>query len=131
MSVRTAARHDVALRARVAPAPAHAALLVLAAPSGVRDGWLSVDVVDLSVGGAGFISPVFLPRGCDLTMVLSPLAEGATETITVVGRIRRVVMTDRRPAYLIGVSFEGQHEQVAAWIERLAGAAGSGGVASA
>lgn len=78
----------------------------LASQAGAMDGWLEVDVVDLSHGGMGLISLVFLPRRTLLTVrVFSPQGDGA-EILQCPVRIQRVCMTDRRPAYLLGTSFE-------------------------
>lgn len=102
--VRRNARHDVAIRGRICIAPEHAKNVSLAGASGVKDGWVDVDVVDFSTGGVGMISLVFLPRKTHVRMqVLGPDPESPA-LVELSGVVQRVCMTDRRPAYLIGTS---------------------------
>jgi len=103
VSVRRSSRHDVSLRAQLCIIGTHANLVRLAAPAGARQGWLDVDVVDVSAGGLGFITNVFLPRECRIRLQVF-LDDSAVPTAEVPLRIQRVNMTDRRPAYLLGAS---------------------------
>ncbi|MDX2116707.1 MAG: hypothetical protein SFY96_00830 [Planctomycetota bacterium] len=103
VSVRRSSRHDVSLRAQLCIAGTHANVVRLAAPAGARQGWLDVDVVDVSVGGLGFITSVFLPRDCRARLRVF-LDDSASPTAEVPLRLHRVNMTDRRPSYLIGAS---------------------------
>lgn len=122
LAIRRSTRHDVVIPARIRVAPVHSAAVKLSAASGVRDGWLDVDVVDFSSGGVGILSPVFLPRGCVLTVrLLTPADEGNPESmlLEVQVRVQRVVMTDRRPAYLMGTAFDSLTPETAAGIEGL------------
>ncbi len=103
--VRRSARHDVAMRARVAVSRDHAGLVRLSAASGARDGWLEADVVDFSAGGVGFMTSVWLPRRCILRLqIVGPEAPHRVLLDANI-RVMRVTMTDRRPAYLIGTAF--------------------------
>lgn len=120
--IRRSTRYDVVIPSRVCIAPAHAGLVKLSASSGVRDGWLDLDVVDFSSGGVGILSPVFLPRGCLLAIrLLSPGDADAADLtlLEVVVRVQRVVMTDRRPAYLMGTAFEDLTAKTVTEIEAL------------
>lgn len=104
--VRTAVRHDVCLRGAVSVVQESGQGVRLSAAAGATDGWIEVDVVDISAGGIGLISTVFFPRRTLLTLrVFSPQAEGV-EIFAANARIQRVCMTDRRPAYMLGTSFE-------------------------
>lgn len=104
---RKSARFDVSLPARVSVTEAHAGLVRFTASAGARQGWLPVDLVDFSAGGLGFLSGVFVPRRCILRIQIFGLERaGAEPLIDGVCRAQRVVMTDRRPAYLVGASFE-------------------------
>ena len=103
--VRHAVRHDVAIRAQVSIRGPHATSIRLSAATGVKDGWIDADAVDFSLGGVGVISTVFIPRPA--VVRLRMLSAGEHPTIIFEGDavVRRVVMTDRRPAYHIGTSF--------------------------
>lgn len=107
---RQAARFDIALPARIRVAPAHQGDVRFTPLTGARDGWLSVDLVDFSAGGVGFISSVFIPRRCLLEIrVYGVGSRGHAQEVPLVeglARAQRTVMTDRRPAYLVGTAFE-------------------------
>ena len=105
--VRHTQRYDASLRARISICPEHAPVIRLAPGSGVKDGWIDMDVVDFSSGGIGLVSLVWLPRRTLVQFQLhapgrereEPVVQGRT-------RVQRVTMTDRRPAYLLGTAFE-------------------------
>ncbi len=103
--VRRAVRHDVAMRAQVCVNALHASLVRVSAAAGIKDGWIDADAVDFSLGGVGVISTVFFPRHTVVRLRL--LSPGEVPTTLFEGDcvIRRVVMTDRRPAYHLGTSF--------------------------
>lgn len=106
LPLRRSARYDVALRARVEPA-ADARPAVQFSAALTRRGPLEVDIVDISSGGVGLLSGLFIPRGCPLDLRIMGLGgEVAEELVAVRARVHRVIMTDRRPAYLVGASFE-------------------------
>ncbi len=118
--LRRSARHDVALRARVSIAPDHTPFVKFSAGAADRQGGLLVDLVDLSTGGCGLLTGVFVPRhGLVEIQIFGVGGEGQPEIAQVRGRIQRVIMTDRRPAYLIGTAFEEVSEAQAeklAWL---------------
>jgi hypothetical protein len=118
---RKSARYDVSLPARVRVAEAHAGVVRFTAIAGVRQGWLPVDLVDFSSGGLGFLSSVFVPRRCILQIQIFGLEQGPAETALIDGvcRVQRVVMTDRRPAYLVGASFEQPSSELDQQITRV------------
>ncbi|MEK6703307.1 MAG: hypothetical protein AABZ53_13670 [Planctomycetota bacterium] len=101
LAVRQTQRHDVALKGQVAIAPEHAGLVRLAQSAGGKDGWIDVDVVDLSVGGLALLSPVFIPRHV-MAIVRILGSESGTVLLETPATVQRVVMTDRRPMYLVG-----------------------------
>lgn len=124
--VRNAARYDVALRARFRVGPEHAGVVRFSQAAGSKDGWIEADVVDLSAHGVGLVSNVFVPRQCRLE--LRVLGQDTGELLfTIPCSVRRVVMTDRRPAYLLGLAFETTDgtalRQLHSLIERLEDAA--------
>ncbi|MFO0831608.1 MAG: PilZ domain-containing protein [Phycisphaerales bacterium] len=98
-------RHQVAMRAQVCISGMHAALVRLSPAAGAKDGWLEADAVDFSLGGVGLITSVFLPRHAGVRVRL--LTPGEESTVLFEGEavVRRVIMTDRRPAYHLGTSF--------------------------
>lgn len=104
LAVRRTQRHDVALRGRFAIAEPHTRLVRLARTSGMRDGVVEADVVDLSAGGLGLLTHVFLPKRVALVCKLL-LPQSETVAFECEGVVTRVVMTDRRPMYMIGVTF--------------------------
>lgn len=120
LSVRSAARHDVFLPVRLAVASEHDAMVLLTPRATGGGAWIKGDLVDLSIGGFGVITQVALPRrvliqidvfGVDQTDEL-PL-------VRAIGRVQRVVMTDRRPAYLIGGAFDRVDAEAAQGISSL------------
>ncbi len=123
---RKAARYDLSLPARLRVAEAHGKSVSLTASAGVRQGWLPVDLVDFSAGGIGLLTSVFIPRRCLIEVEIFGV-EGDRDQVAISGvaRTQRVVMTDRRPAYLIGACFERpteeQREQIARLLELLGG----------
>lgn len=118
--LRRSARHDVALRAKVTIAADHAAQVRFSAGTAGRQGCLETDVVDLGAGGVGFLSPVYIPQRCLLDVRVYGLGgDQAQELIVVRARVQRVIMTDRRPAYLIGTAFENPNEETSARIDWL------------
>ena len=122
-AIRRSQRHDVALPARFCIAPAHSALVRLSSGSGARDGWLDAGLVDLSSGGVGLVTSVFVPRRCLITVRVwgdnSPEAQSEPPILEVGARVQRIVMTDRRPAYLLGTAFEGLTAEVVRSVEAL------------
>lgn len=104
--VRRAARHEVCLTIRFRIAPEHDEAVRFTSASGHRDGIIEADVVDLGFGGVGFVSSVFLPKNAHLIAEVFPLGEGQVEPLFQAQlKVMRVLMTDRRPAYLVGTSF--------------------------
>lgn len=123
LNIRRTVRHEVFLPARMAVNQAHAKIVRLASTS-PGEQWTEVDLVDFSAGGVGLISSVFLPRKCLIQVQVLSLDERCTEPLLdATARIQRVVMTDRRPAYLIGTSFvdltDEQNEQIDAILDQL------------
>jgi hypothetical protein len=103
--VRQSVRYDVSIRGCVAVADEHAQAIRFGAGAGHRDGWVDLDIVDVSSNGLGMISPVFIPRKTLLTVRAYSHGENPTLLLEVPVRVQRVFMTDRRPGYLIGTSF--------------------------
>lgn len=125
--LRRSARFDVALRARVSVAAEHAAFVKFSMGAVERQGGLMVDLVDLSLGGCGLLTGVFIPRSCLIEVrVLGPDGQEGEELVHARARVQRVIMTDRRPAYLIGTAFEDMREAQRERLERLVRQFGDG-----
>lgn len=120
--VRDAARFDIALHARFRIGPEHQTVVRFSQAAGVRDGWPEAEVVDLSAHGVGLVSGVFVPRGCRLELRVFGAAKNDL-LFSIPCTVRRVVMTDRRPAYLLGLAFETSDgsalRQIRALLEQL------------
>ena len=126
--LRRTTRHAVSLRALVSVSPAHRGLVRLSQSLGGRDAWLPGDVVDFSGGGIGVITTCFFPRGCRAWIkVLTGAAETEKTLMAVECTVHRVVMTDRRPAYLLGLGWfaptEVTQSKIAEVLDILAGEA--------
>ena len=104
--LRRTTRHAVSLRALVSVSPVHRTGVRLSQALGGRDAWLSCDVVDFSGGGIGIITSCFFPRNCRVWVkVLGGESEPQKTLLAVECVVNRVVMTDRRPAYLLGLGW--------------------------
>lgn len=116
--IRRSVRHDVVMPAKVRVGPEHAEAVRYAKGVADAEGWISVDLVDFATGGAGFISTVYLPRG--LVLELQILGRDTTPGLTIAKtRVVRVQMTDRRPAYLVGVAYIDTDEKTTADIDAM------------
>ncbi|MFZ4574870.1 MAG: PilZ domain-containing protein [Phycisphaerales bacterium] len=105
--IRQSARYDVVMRAQLSVSPEHAGIVRFSGASGSRDGWIECDLIDISTGGVGLITRLFVPRRL-VARVRIFTSEESTEPALECGiRVQRVIMTDRRPAYLLGTCFEG------------------------
>lgn len=111
LKVRHARRHEVALACEVEVAPAHCHLLRLTARAAAVRGRAEGTLVDVSSGGLGVIAPVFLPKQTLVHVrVRSPIDTAAEPLLEATLRVKRVVMTDRRPGYLLGLAYEADDE---------------------
>jgi len=103
--MRQTIRHDTVMRALVSVSKASSESVKLTGVSGAKDGWIEVDVVDMSTGGLGFLSKIYLPRRAQLRVRILGRLEGSPRLGEFPVQIHRTIMTDRRPAYLVGTSF--------------------------
>lgn len=118
--VRRNARYEVALPARLRVAAEHQAIVAFGAAAGARDGWVHADVLDFGSGGVGLISEQFVPRGVILDLEIMSLEDQGEEVLLACRvKVMRVVMTDRRPAYLVGTAFSGQSPETIKKIDDL------------
>lgn len=125
MIVRRTDRHDIVLPVEIRIADEHADLVLFGPRAGDRDGWIDADLLDLGLGGAGVVSPVFIPRAARVVLRIHPHAAEAEDggvLLEIDARVMRVTMTDRRPAYMLGVAFDRltdeQEQALAAVVQR-------------
>ncbi len=121
--IRRSVRHEIVLPARIRVALEQVESVRFAKGVTDSEGWIGVDLVDFASGGAGFISTVYLPRGAILELRIAapglPDGADAPSLVSVRTRVVRVQMTDRRPAYLVGVAYLDPDEQAVAQINTM------------
>jgi len=131
LQIRHAQRHDAAFDATVRIAPEHAGLIRFSPMSGAKDDAIPVSVVDVSMGGLGFLSEVFLPRKSTVVVRIEDPRGSGTALLEARLRVQRIRMTDRRPGYLIGAALEDDdpdtERQLTAMLDQLAGETGEQG----
>lgn len=112
LMVRKTARHEIVLPVRMRVSAVHAGIVRM---SGSNAGPLEAEaqLLDVSSSGAGVVSHIFIPRMTRIDLQLPMPGSWALEDVDqddaaamVPSRVLRVVMTDRRPAYLFGLAFE-------------------------
>lgn len=97
-------RHTTAYKARIEPHPDCADQFRLSYPD-VQSG---LDVIDVSAGGLGLRSPIYIPKNIRLTLHVSHVGDGQDATISplkIRSVVRRLQMTDHKPTYQIGLQF--------------------------
>jgi hypothetical protein len=73
----------------------------------------------MASGGLGLISMVFYPRKCKLRVRVQSTQEDGELLLDTTIRVQRVCMTDRRPAYLVGGSFDAMTDEAKQQLDRL------------
>ncbi len=96
------------------------------------DGSVRATVVDCSSGGLGLHLGVYLPRTCQIELIVQiPVAGAPPRPLKLRGRVQRVSMISRRPEYYLGAAFvtddPGADVQVARLVEAARAAGGSPG----
>lgn len=102
--VRRHERHELVLPAILSVAPEHQAMVRFNPSICERDGWIRATLTDISPGGLGLITGVFIPR-MSLMRVRIMRGQDERQVLDVKVRLQRICMTDRRPAYLLGTAF--------------------------
>ncbi|MCB9846468.1 MAG: PilZ domain-containing protein [Phycisphaeraceae bacterium] len=118
LNIRRSVRNELYLPAKIAIAPEHRSL-VRFAPSAGANGWIDADLLDFSPGGVGLITRVFVPRRCRIQIRVFDLADPSVQLLETTARVMRLVMTDGRPAYMLGTSFEDDDSHTSEGIERM------------
>ncbi len=124
--VRRTERFEISLPARVRVAANHQEIVQFAKGIADAGGWINVDVIDFAQGGVGFVTDVFFARDLALEVEISDMLDldgGAMISCEMV--VKRVQMTDRRPAYFVGCAFTNQsnetQSEIDTMLERLLG----------
>lgn len=115
LSVRQHTRYDCDIASRATLDESDAASVRLSPEMVVAADTLSVRVIDTGRGGLGLSSLVYLPPGTCLSVALE--INGSSQELLV--RVQRVRMTDRKPTYYIGTSFNSSSSDQAGLVEAL------------
>lgn len=102
-------RHEVAYDAVIEPHTDHADQFRLSFP----DAQSGIVVIDVSAGGVGLRSGIYVPKNMRMTLHVSGVA-GVGEVLRIKAIARRCQMTDHKPTYLVGLQFadvDGPDEQ--------------------
>jgi len=124
--VRRSERFEISLPARVRVGMLHIDAVKFAKGVSDPERWINVDVVDFAQGGIGFVTELFFARAMSLEIEIPNVGDpGGAPLIQCEMQVKRVQMTDRRPAYLVGCAFVGLDDEkkitVDAMIQRLMG----------
>ena len=129
--VRRSERFEISIPARVRISAINAENVLFAKGVTDADRWVQVDIVDFAQGGVGFVSDLFFARGVNLDLEIRLNEDTNSDPMLQTHMmVKRVQMTDRRPAYLIGCSFvdsdEQTQESISELLFRLSGDANAG-----
>ncbi len=97
-------RHATTYEARVDPHQDHADQFRLS----LADAQVGMAVIDVSAGGLGLRSGIYLPRNMRLVLRVSSVEtdqESHGEVLNIRGVIRRCEMLDHQPTYKVGIQF--------------------------
>lgn len=97
-------RHATEYEARIEPHPDHAEQFRL----GFADAQTGMAVIDVSEGGLGLQSSVYVPK--NMRLILHVSTSGADKEVhgrglTIRGVVRRCIMVDQGPTYQVGLQF--------------------------
>lgn len=103
LSVRQHDRFECRVAARLGVDPGHTAQVSFSRSVAESRGQIPATVVDVSRGGLGVETLVYLPKGCRLALHVT--APGQSQAQTVQVRVQRVRTVGREPRYYVGTSF--------------------------
>lgn len=104
--VRQFERLSCSLKASMCVNPHHAGAVSLSPEIASASGTVALLLTDVSKGGVGLRSPVFLPKGTQIDITLSDPAFVSTAFAnwTLKTRVMRVIMSSRQPTYDLGTA---------------------------
>ncbi len=118
--VRRTERFEISLPAKVRVAMQHIESVQFTKGVTGDDRWFDVAVVDFAEGGVGFVSDIFFARALDLELMIPDASGGDVKPLLRCEmQVKRVQMTDRRPAYLVGCAFNHLQEDQRLEVDRL------------
>lgn len=103
--VRRSVRHELVLPAHMRIAAENAEQIRFVKGVADDDGWIPCDLVNFASGGAGVVGTTFVPRGARIELRITGQDAEASDLGVMNCRVMRVQMTDRRPAYLLGLAY--------------------------
>jgi len=113
------------MAASLTVAPASAGRVRPTAGTLTRHGRIDGTLMDISGGGAGLVSPEYVPTWCRVELAIHETDGAKGALLRATGEVRRVRMLDRRPSYLIGIGFvdltDEARDGIAALIARVDG----------
>jgi hypothetical protein len=109
--VRQHERVSCRIGAAVRVAPIHEPFVPIA--RGVKEGpdgaGVPATIVDISRGGLGIETTIFLPKSARVEVSLPGMEVGAeTARVVLVGTVMRITMINRTPRYYLGLAFVGE-----------------------
>lgn len=123
--VRQHERHACAFDVSLASRTENVVLAQAVGVGGVRGATVSLSaaLVDLSLGGLGLQSEVYLPKRSQVLVRLElperVVEAGESPTLEALVSVQRAVMSDRRPSYYLGTAFVDPQGVGRAFSERL------------
>jgi c-di-GMP-binding flagellar brake protein YcgR len=119
--VRQYERVECTLPARISIAAAHAPLVRVSRLAPSIGGAIPAHIVDISRGGMGLRTPVYIPTRSQLMLSVDAPQMGSAESVRleIPVTLRRVTMVDRQPNYYFGVAFQPLSAEVEQKLESL------------
>ena len=105
-------RHEVAVSVWIRVAGPHQNAVRVRGAAHGSAGAIDGLMLDISASGAGVVSSLLVPKmtrvdvAIDLSSCANPAISLADGELRLPCRVMRVAMTDRRPAYLLGLAFD-------------------------
>lgn len=85
-----------------------ASAVVVASAQLTASGAIAVTVFDVSEGGLGLRTNVFLPKGCSVAVKVKCPQKGEGGVFERLAEVKRITMIDATPTYELGVAFAGE-----------------------
>lgn len=125
LTVRRTVRYELKLRAVLDIASEHSGQVRMSVGGMASSEGIDLEMIDFSEGGVGLMSDIFLPRGClGRVRVFEGVGKEETVVLDAKVRIRRVIMSDPKPAYFLGTAFVDpgpRHQEQLECLIRMAG----------
>lgn len=119
LTVRHNRRHEIALACWCQVDSADESSVRLSPKVASTNGQIEATVIDASMGGLGVVSSVFFPKRTRLDVRIPHPVDDSIVALEATMRVQRVAMTDRRPGYLLGLSFVHEDEASSERVDRF------------